>query len=180
MRKSDKKYAGEYMLKPSASKFSDDNVVYIGKWYYFVSDEKNVKSSSILLFVFSILQMFLLLCSYIFFDALATYIPYVFMPMIFLALPLALNIGCTASLLGVKEKVTHKQYDKKIKAQKKNAYSTIALDAIVLAADIVMYCLNKGKTNIGDIILTISVVIIAVVSALSIKFQKNLDCTCDC
>ena len=180
MRKSDKKYAAEYMLNPSASKFSGENVVYIGKWYYFILDEKKVKNTKILLCALSILQMFLFIAAGIY-DTLATFTPYVFVPYIFLFLPLAMNIGCTASALSYKVKITHKQYDKKILVQKYYNISVLIISSAVLICDCVMLILNKEDLKpTEDLVFTLFVAIIDISSYVSLKNHRKLLCTTEC
>lgn len=179
MRKSDKKYAGEYMMKPSSSRFSDDSVIYIGKWYYFVCDEKTVKRSKILLFATAIIQMDLFLFGALI-DSLASYTPYVFLPMIILALPLGLNVSCACSSLSFKEKVTHKQYDKKIVARKYYEYASASLSAVTLACNIVMCVIEKESIGGKELIFTAFMAIIVILSVLSLKLQKNMACSTDC
>lgn len=179
MRKSDKKYAGEYMLNPSASKFSSDGVIYTGKWYHFVRDEKTVKRTKILFFILSIIEMGVFILGGLY-DTTASFTPYVFIPFIIMFLPLALNIGCTASSLSFEKKITHKQYDKKIVAQKNYSYAATVLSAVTLTGNTVMYFVKKDVIFSKDIVFTLSVAIILILSVFSIKNYKNIDCSVEC
>lgn len=176
MKKSDKKYAGEYYVSPSASKFSDSGVEYIGKWYFFKNDEKTVKRAKIFLFVFSLLAMVLFALGGLI-DGRAAFTAYVFLPFIIMFLPLALEIGCTVSVMKFGEKLTHKQYDKKITGQKNYLYACAVFSALTLIANIIMYFSDKPENMGRDIIFTLCSLGIFILTLLSLKMLKKLECS---
>ena len=178
MRKRDKKYADEYLVNPSASRYSSDSVVYIGKWYYFIKDETVVKRTKIILFIISVLNMALFAVGGLW-ETEASFTPYVFLPYIIAFLPIALSIGTTATALSFEKKITHKQYDKKILVQKAYSYALIVICTFTLICNLVMYFLKDDIVIGEDIVFSLCVVLITVLSAVSLKLQKNMKCLSD-
>ena len=176
MSKLDKKYAGEYVLNPSAGRGSPDRILYIGDWYIFDKDKKTVKKGKVLSFSFALFSAALFIfCGFL--DCSANFTPYVFLPFVILFLPICFLLYNSFMLFFLGEKLTHKQFDKNVAALKRYAVAVSAISSLSLVCDILMYFISESKNLRNDIVFTIGLIFIVVFSAFCVKIQQYLTCS---